>query len=213
MEKQIVRRLQKSGNGMNVRVPPKVCEALQANKGDNLSFEFEPDSGVVKLSKVVKPNPGHDDVLDETHRISEFKSRADEPGKKEQSQQTETSEFEFCSSCGSENIEVNGNKFYCSDCDITYEVTPKGTKVVTTNPAKDIDIEHRVERLEQDVDEMLNNESGKNKKPGFLQSLFGGGENDNDGFIRVESDEDEDLVPVGADADEDEDEPRGFITW
>jgi len=208
MEKQIIRQLQKSGNGMNVRVPPKICEALQASKGDNLSFEYEPDSVVVKLSKVVKPNPGLDNVLDETHRISEFKSRADEPGKKEQSQQTETSGFEFCSSCGSENIEVTGNKFYCGDCDITYEVTPKGTKVVATNPPKEqIDELHaRLDDVEKDVDELLNNESGKNEKPGFLQSLLGGGENDNDGFLQ--------LVAVGTGEDEDEDEePDGFMTW
>ncbi|MBA7624784.1 hypothetical protein ES703_32196 [subsurface metagenome] len=203
MEKQIIRQLQKSGNGMNVRVPPKICEALQASKGDNLSFEYEPDSGVVKLSKVVKPNPGLDDVLDETHRISEFKSRVDEPGKKEQSQQTETSEFEFCTSCGSENIKVTGNKFYCGDCDITYEVTPKGTKVVATNPPKEQvdELHYRIDDLEKDVDELLNNKSGDDED-----------DEEPHGVVWFESENAH--VAVGAGSDEDEETERdGFITW
>lgn len=210
MQKQYVRKMQKIGNGLGVRIPPELCQEAEVGRGDNISIEFNPDSGGFKLGKVATVNPGLADVQqqDETHQNIETESRVDN---ETQSQQPEISGFEFCSSCGSKNIEVAGNKYYCGDCDITYEVTPKGTIAIDTNPLGNVDkLEHRVEKLESDVDEILNNESGENEKPGFLQSLLGGGENDNDGFLQ--------FVPVGAEEDigTDEDEenrPDGFISW
>ena len=67
--------------------------------------------------------------------------------------------IEFCTSCGSQAIEVTGNKYYCPDCDVTYKVTTQGTKIVDANPlGKE---KARVDQLEQDVAELKGN-----KEPG-----------------------------------------------
>lgn len=42
--------------------------------------------------------------------------------------------IEKCTSCGSDQIVVAGNKFLCRPCNIVYEVTDTGTKVLDTNP-------------------------------------------------------------------------------
>lgn len=60
--------------------------------------------------------------------------------------------IEFCTSCGSQDIKVTGNTYYCPDCDISYKVTTQGTKVVDANPlGKE---KARVDQLEQDVAEL-----------------------------------------------------------
>ena len=43
-------------------------------------------------------------------------------------------QIKHCTSCGSEDIVVAGNKFLCRPCNIVYEVTDTGTKVLDTNP-------------------------------------------------------------------------------
>ena len=43
-------------------------------------------------------------------------------------------EIKHCTSCGSDQIVVAGNKFLCRICNIVYEVTDTGTKVLDTNP-------------------------------------------------------------------------------
>lgn len=57
--------------------------------------------------------------------------------------------IEFCTSCGSQDIKVTGNNYYCSDCDVTFKVTKAGTKVVDSNPlGKETS---RINALEEDV--------------------------------------------------------------
>lgn len=214
MKKPIVRQLKKveSGNELVVCVAPENRKKLGANEGDNLLQMYNPDSGVVEISRVAQsPNrqqsETREDAEDETR---EKESIVDLPGKKEQGQQTEISGFEFCSSCGSKNIEVAGDRYYCGDCDVTYKVTSKGTIPIDTNPSLVVDaLEERVEQLEEDVDK-LNGNSDKDENSGVLFSLFG----IDFGFVNgTEDDEDEDLVPVGSESDEDEDEePDGFIS-
>ena len=57
--------------------------------------------------------------------------------------------IEFCTSCGSNEIEVNGQQFYCQVCDVTYKVTEAGTKVLTTNPLGKQNT--RLDKVEKDV--------------------------------------------------------------
>ncbi len=228
MKKPIVRQLKKNkvGNELVVCVAPENREKLGANEGDNLMQRYNPDSGVVEISKVVQsPEQQQDETRENTEdETRENKSRVDLADEKEQSQADGVSKIAHCTSCGSDDIQVTGNQFYCGDCDVTYEVTPTGTKVVATNPMQIIDdLDARVEQLEQDVDK-LNGNSDKDEvdfldededKPwGFIGEIVGAVF----GTGGTEDDEDEDLVPVGAGSDEDEDEDEetelgGFITW
>ncbi|MBA7523272.1 hypothetical protein ES705_15395 [subsurface metagenome] len=94
--------------------------------------------------------------------------------------------IEFCTSCGSQDIKVTGNIFYCPDCDITYKVTTQGTKVIDSNPlGKE---KARLDQVIQDVAEIKGQ-----KPPG--------------------PDPAEPAEPAADGEDEDEPEPRGFISW
>ena len=97
--------------------------------------------------------------------------------------------IEFCTSCGSQDIKVTGNSFYCPDCDVTYKVTAQGTKVVESNPlGKE---KARVDQLEQDVAEL---KGQKEPGPEPIEPAAGA--------------EDE----VHVDEDEDDPEQQGFIS-
>lgn len=157
MEKQLIRQLQKSGNGYSVRVPREVREDLQASKqGDNLSFGRNPDSGKWEFGKVDQPNPG-----DETHQDIENESRVDN---ETQSQQPEPI-FERCAKCGSPNIDVTGNKYYCHKCDVLYEFSAGGVIAVKLEPLSE-DFEEMKARL-------ANVEQNQNQLVGELNSAFG----------------------------------------
>jgi len=157
MEKQIIRQLQKSGNGYSVRVPPEVREDLQVNKqGDNVSFGRNPDSGRWEFGNVAPPNPG-----DETHQDIESESRVDS---ETQSQQPEL-KIEFCAKCGSPNIDVTGNKYYCHKCDVLYEFSAGGVIAIKLEPLSE-DFEKMKSRL-------LNVEQNQNQLVGELNSAFG----------------------------------------
>lgn len=231
MQKQYVRKMQKIGNGLGLRVPPELCQEAEVGRGDNVSLEFNPESGGMKLGKVALANPVVDNAEQQgealkgseeksaENKSTENESRVDLADGETQSQQAELSKFTFCTSCGSDDIQVTGNQFYCGDCDVTYEVTPRGTKVVATNPVQIInDLEARVEQLEQDVDG-LNNKSGEDKNSGgFLSRFFGTTDEDdilNQGFIRFESEDAHVSVGAGENpgSDDDDDEPKPFITW
>lgn len=197
MEKQVIRQLQQSGNRLNVCIAPEIREALQAEKGDNLAFEFEPDSGVVKMSKVVLPNPGSDDVPADNQADNQTDNQAD-------NQTTETTNIEFCPNCGSNEIDVNGSKILCHKCDALFEPIAKGGfRLVKMSPlAGDIDdIQQRLEQVEQDVqdiDEQLNPEPDEDEVD-FLDDYWGRDEDVAKAKARAK-------VPVGAESDEDEDE-------
>ncbi len=66
--------------------------------------------------------------------------------------------IEFCTSCGSQEIEVTGSSYYCPACDVTYKVTAQGTKVVDSNPLGKQ--KARVDQPEQDVAELKGKEPG-----------------------------------------------------
>ncbi|MBA7650500.1 hypothetical protein ES703_58306 [subsurface metagenome] len=242
MQKQYVRKMQKIGNGLGVRISPELCQEADVGRGDNVSLEFNPETGGLKLGKVAQANPGLDDVQqqDETHEIgkdksnenksNENESRVDLADEKEQGQQDEIKKTEFCPSCGSDDIrQVTGNQFYCGDCELTYEMTPKGAKVVKGNPgnpASFSDLVARVEELENGVDK-LNDKSVKDKNSGgFLSRFFGTTDEDdeddilNQGFIRFESEDAHVAVGAGenpgSDDDDDDDDDgqfKPFITW
>jgi len=98
--------------------------------------------------------------------------------------------IEFCTSCGSKDIEVNGNRYYCPDCDITYQVTKLGTKVVDSNPrGKE---KARLDQCEQDIAELKGQKPAKPAEP---------------------AEPVEPVEPAAASEDEDESEKDGFITW
>ena len=99
--------------------------------------------------------------------------------------------IEFCTSCGSQDIKVTGNSFYCPDCDITYKVTTQGTKVMDSNPlGKE---KARLDQLEDDVAELKGG-----KEPGPEPA-----EPDDQKFIEDHPE------PTAMD----EEEQDGFITW
>jgi len=57
--------------------------------------------------------------------------------------------IEHCTSCGSDQIEVAGNKYLCRICNVVYEVTDTGTKALETDPlGKD---RERIDRAEKDI--------------------------------------------------------------
>jgi hypothetical protein len=104
--------------------------------------------------------------------------------------------IEFCTSCGSQDIKVTGNTYYCPDCDINYKVTTQGTKVVDTNPlGKE---KARVDQLEQDVAELKGN-----KEPGAEPAEKG---------IATEAGDKAESRAAGGEDDEDDPEQQGFIT-
>jgi len=167
MEKQLIRQLQKSGNGYSVRVPPEVRDDLQANKqGDNVSFEHNPDSGKWEFGKVAQPNPG-----DETHRNIETESRVDNETQTQQPEQ----EFEFCAKCGSPNINVTGNKYYCNKCDVLYELSAGGVVAVKLNSLEDYsEIKSRLANVEQNQNQLvgeLNSAFGENLDGEFCNGI------------------------------------------
>ena len=49
---QQIRRIQRHGNGREIRIPTPVCRALKVRAGDYLLFDYEFDNGSVTLSKV-----------------------------------------------------------------------------------------------------------------------------------------------------------------
>lgn len=49
---QAIRRLQRHGSGIEIRVPTDVCKELGASTRDYLLFDWKPGDGSVKMSKV-----------------------------------------------------------------------------------------------------------------------------------------------------------------
>ncbi len=95
--------------------------------------------------------------------------------------------IEFCTSCGSKEIQVNGQQYYCQDCDVTYKVTEAGTKVVDTNPlGKE---KARLDQIEKDVADLKGKKPAEQKPPdpGADSSIIEKEEDeDQDGFITIE---------------------------
>lgn len=94
--------------------------------------------------------------------------------------------IEFCTSCGSQDIKVTGNTYYCPDCDITYKVTTQGTKVIDSNPLGNQ--KARLDQCEQDIAELKGQKPSEPAEP---------------------AEPAEPQVPA---ADEDKPEQDGFIT-
>lgn len=92
-------------------------------------------------------------------------------------------EIKHCTSCGSDDIEVAGNRYLCKACGVTYEVTDAGTKVVSTDPfSKD---RGRIDQLEKDVDAL---KKGKREPRDINRDESNDGE-DEGGFVSIEGDE------------------------
>ena len=108
--------------------------------------------------------------------------------------------IEFCTSCGSKEIEVTGQKFYCSACDVTYKVTEAGTKVVDTNPLGKQNT--RLDQVEKDIADLKGSkpaEQDRPNPPGADLANELGAEDLNAADLRREA--------------EDDDEQDGFVTW
>ncbi len=95
--------------------------------------------------------------------------------------------IEFCTSCGSQDIKVTGNTFYCPDCDITYKVTAEGTKVIDSNPlGKE---KARLDQCEQDIAELKGQKEPEPEPPEPAEQpepTEDEDEPESDGFITVE---------------------------
>lgn len=105
--------------------------------------------------------------------------------------------IEFCTSCGSQDIKVTGNSFYCPDCDISYKITAQGTKVIDSNPlGKE---KARLDQMEKDVAELKGQ-----KEPGPEPAEEKG--------IATEAGDKAESRAAGVE-DEDESDQDGFVTW
>lgn len=100
--------------------------------------------------------------------------------------------IEKCTNCGSDQIEVAGNKFLCRPCNIVYEVTDTGTKVLDANPLDRH--EQRLDQVVRDVAEIKKEQQG------------------GDETEHVDQGEPPDLQ-AGLHNDEDEIEEDGFIVF
>lgn len=100
--------------------------------------------------------------------------------------------IEHCTCCGSTNIEVDGNQYYCPECDKTAKVTAAhGTKVIDRHPlGKE---KARIDQLEDDVAELKGTKEPAEEK----------------GIATEAGDKAESRAIIG----EDEDEQDGFVTW
>jgi len=66
--------------------------------------------------------------------------------------------IKHCTNCGSDQIVVAGNRFLCRICNIVYEVTDTGTKVLDTNPlAKH---EQTLRDIQRDIAELKKEQGG-----------------------------------------------------
>lgn len=170
MNKQVVRQVQQNGSRFDVCFAPEVREALCVKKGDNVSFEIDPDSEIVKMSKVNPANPDLDNPQDDNRLNPENKSGENKVNSLAVrskavpvEDETETT-IEFCVNCGSGDIEIKGDRYYCRTCDVLYEFTGKGIKPVKLNLLSEGigNLESRIEQIEQnvrDIDERLGDES------------------------------------------------------
>lgn len=105
--------------------------------------------------------------------------------------------IEFCTSCGSQEIQVTGNSYYCPDCDVTYKVTTQGTKVIDSNPlGKE---KTRLDQVEKDVAAL----KGK-QEPGSEPAEPATDSDDVSAHVDENKDED------GLDKDGN---PKPFVTW
>lgn len=103
---------------------------------------------------------------------------------------SEKKEIKFCTSCGSDQIEVTGSKYYCSKCDVTYQVTKAGTKVIDADPlGKE---RARIEQCEKDIEELKGGkkqqEPPEQPNPGAEDDVnyHGQQEQEPEGFIVIE---------------------------
>lgn len=62
---QAIRRLQRHGNGIEIRVPPDARKELGARARDYVLFEWEPGDGSVKMSRVPIGDSKNDKVKEE----------------------------------------------------------------------------------------------------------------------------------------------------
>lgn len=62
---------------------------------------------------------------------------------------SEQIKIDKCTSCSSDQIVVAGNKFLCRLCNVVYEVTDTGTKVLDANPLDEH--EQRLANAERDI--------------------------------------------------------------
>jgi len=108
-------------------------------------------------------------------------------------------EIKYCTSCGSDHVEVAGNKFLCRVCNIVYEVTDTGTKVVETDPLGKH--EQRLSKAERDIADLKKEQQGGNKTV-EAPDPFGGGPVDRP--VETETDDE---------TEEDETEEDGFVSW
>lgn len=102
--------------------------------------------------------------------------------------------IEKCTSCGSDQIVVAGNKFLCRPCNVVYEVTDTGTKVLDANPLDEH--EQRLANAERDI-------------AAIKKAQQGGGESD----VQPESSPESIEPETDETEDEDETEEDGFIVF
>lgn len=112
--------------------------------------------------------------------------------------------IEHCTSCGSKDIVVAGNKYLCRLCNIVYEVTDTGTRALDTNPLDDID--KRLEKAERAIANLEKGRIDKTEPPDPVEDQIN---NETARLNEMPSDED-----IDRDIDENSGtEEDGFITW
>lgn len=152
----IVRQLQQSGNRLSFCVSPEVQEALEVKKGDNLSFEIDSEAGFVKLRKVVPSDQALEDTLAKTPQGNE---KVFGVGDGKPNPPDEIKPFTNCVNCGSADIEVDGDEYFCPRCDTSFKITANGVRVIKSGSLSEL--KERVDGLEDDVRDLQDNKSGE----------------------------------------------------
>lgn len=161
---QVIRQVQQNGRRFDVCLAPEIREALDVQKGDNVSFERDDDSDAVLLRKVAQPPElDAEDSPVENSGVERVPLEADHVGRRRKNQQNPTDKIEFCPNCGTDDIRVDGAECVCYDCDATFAVTANGVKLVDAKHSEKINgLESRIVRVEdllQNMGETMNGET------------------------------------------------------
>jgi hypothetical protein len=105
-------------------------------------------------------------------------------------------EIKVCPSCGSTEIMVAGNKVHCAGCDVSFQITAEGAKVLDVDPLGKN--RKRLDQLERDIEE-LKRGKGITNEPANQPAKEGDEiDEEDDGFIDFSADK-----PGQANNDED----------
>ena len=105
-------------------------------------------------------------------------------------------EANHCPGCGTDQVQKAGNNLFCKVCEVTYEITTDGAKVVNLDPLGDL--KERMTQAEQTL-------AGMGQQPDLPPA---------DQVPAADPEPTvEETIPVENDEDHNPDNARGFLSW